>query len=66
MKAAETPHNAAMLTLDNILTDRGSKYAVSGAPCASEEEAKILLKTLKKQKKYKKNINQKKYMILMI
>ena len=41
-----------MLTLDNILTDRGSKYAVSGAPCHSETEAKTLLKTLKKQKKF--------------
>ncbi|TNF20694.1 MAG: YigZ family protein [Rhodobacteraceae bacterium] len=43
-----------MLTLDNILTDRGSKYAVSGAPCASEQAAKDLLKTLKKQKKFAK------------
>lgn len=43
-----------MLTLDNILTDRGSKYAVSGAPCHSETEAKALLKTLKKQKKFAK------------
>ncbi|MDA7427172.1 YigZ family protein [Primorskyibacter aestuariivivens] len=43
-----------MLTLDNILTDRGSKYAVSGAPCGSEQEAKELLKSLKKQKKFAK------------
>lgn len=43
-----------MLTLDTILTDRGSKYAVSGAPCQSEAEAKVLLKTLKKQKKFAK------------
>lgn len=43
-----------MLTLDNILTDRGSKYAVSGAPCRSEAEARTLLKTLKKQKKFAK------------
>ena len=43
-----------MLTLDNILTDRGSKYAVSGAPCASEQVAKTLIKTLKKQKKFAK------------
>ncbi len=52
VKTAETPHNATMLTLDNILTDRGSKYAVSGAPCTSEEEAKTFLKILKKQKKF--------------
>ncbi|KMW58145.1 hypothetical protein AIOL_003116 [Candidatus Rhodobacter oscarellae] len=43
-----------MLTLDNILTDRGSKYAVSGAPCGSEAEAKAFLKELKRQKKFAK------------
>lgn len=43
-----------MLTLDNILTDRGSKYAVSGGPCHSEQEAKALLKALKKNKKFAK------------
>ena len=43
-----------MFTLDNIVSDRGSKYAVSGAPCASEAEAKALLKTLRKQKKFAK------------
>ncbi|NRB05412.1 MAG: YigZ family protein [Rhodobacteraceae bacterium] len=43
-----------MLTLDNILTDRGSKYAVSGAPCTSEVDAKELLKLLKKNKKFAK------------
>lgn len=43
-----------MLTLDNILTDRGSKYAVSGGPCTSEAEAKAFLKTLKRNKKFAK------------
>jgi len=43
-----------MVTLDNILTDRGSKYAVSGAPCASDTEAKVLLKALKQNKKFAK------------
>ncbi|MCJ7874634.1 YigZ family protein [Phaeobacter sp. J2-8] len=43
-----------MLTFENILTDRGSKYAVSGAPCASDTEAKELLKALKTQKKFAK------------
>lgn len=43
-----------METLDNILSDRGSKYAVSGAPCTSEAEAKALLKDLKRQKKFAK------------
>ena len=43
-----------MLTLDNILTDRGSKYAASGAPCSDEAKAKALLKELKRQKKFAK------------
>ena len=41
-----------MLTLDAIIADRGSKYAVSGAPCRSAQEAKALLATLKKAKKF--------------
>ncbi len=43
-----------MLTLDNIITDRGSKYAVSGGPCASSAEAKDFLKELKRTKKFAK------------
>lgn len=43
-----------MLTLDNIISDRGSKYAVSGAPCASEEEAKALIRELCRKKKFAK------------
>lgn len=43
-----------MLILDNILSDRGSKYAVSGGPCTSEAEAKAFLKELKRQKKFAK------------
>ena len=43
-----------MLVLDNIISDRGSKYAVSGAPCKSETEVKDLLKQLKKRKKFAK------------
>ena len=43
-----------MLVLENILTDRGSKYAVSGGPCASEEEAKAFLAELKRRKKFAK------------
>lgn len=41
-----------MLTLDAILSDRGSKYAVSGAPCKSAEDAKALLKALKRTKRF--------------
>ncbi len=43
-----------MLVLENIFSDRGSKYAVSGGPCASEAEAKAFLKTLKRRKKFAK------------
>jgi putative IMPACT (imprinted ancient) family translation regulator len=37
---------------DAILTDRGSKYAVSGAPAASRAEALAHLKALKRNKKF--------------
>lgn len=40
--------------IENVLTDRGSRYAVSGALCASGEEAKRLLKSLKRNKKFAK------------
>lgn len=43
-----------MLTLDAILSDRGSKYAVSGAPCSSGEEAKALVARLCRKKKFAK------------
>ena len=43
-----------MLVLDNIISDRGSKYAVSGGSCVSEEEAKIFIKTLCRKKKFAK------------
>lgn len=43
-----------MLILDNIISDRGSKYAVSGAICRSEAEAKALLADLKRAKKFAK------------
>jgi putative IMPACT (imprinted ancient) family translation regulator len=37
-----------------FLTDRGSKYAVSGGPVTSRDEAKAFLKTLTRDKKYAK------------
>ncbi len=43
-----------MRILDNIISDRGSKYAVSGAPCRSEAEAKALVKELMRIKKFAK------------
>ena len=41
-----------MLVLENILTDRGSRYAVSGAPCADEATAKDLVRSLRARKKF--------------
>ena len=43
-----------MRILDNIISDRGSKYAVSGGPCRSEDEAKAFIKTLCRKKKFAK------------
>lgn len=43
------------LTLhDNILTDRGSRYSVSGGPAGSKAEALALVKELKRNKKFAK------------
>lgn len=44
----------ALVVLDNIVSDRGSKYAVSGGPAASKDEALSLVKDLKRQKKFAK------------
>lgn len=43
-----------MLIIENVLSDKGSKYAVSGALCRNEEEAKRFIQTLKKRKKFAK------------
>ncbi|MGJ8526969.1 YigZ family protein [Maritalea sp.] len=43
-----------MKIIENIISDRGSKYAVSGGECHSAEHAKSLIKTLKKKKKFAK------------
>ena len=43
-----------MRIIENIISDRGSKYAVSGAPCRSEDEAKALIKELCRKKKFAK------------
>ena len=39
---------------DNVLKDRGSKYAVSGGPVTSKEEIDACLKHLKSKKKFAK------------
>ncbi|TDH39168.1 YigZ family protein [Pseudohoeflea suaedae] len=43
-----------MRILDKIINDRGSKYAVSGGACTSEEEAKIFIQELCRNKKFAK------------
>lgn len=43
-----------MRVFDNIISDRGSKYAVSGGPCASAEDARTFIAELKKTKKFAK------------
>ncbi|WP_136442975.1 YigZ family protein [Pacificoceanicola onchidii] len=43
-----------MNVLENIISDRGSRYAVSGGPCTSSEEAAAFLKELKRRKKFAK------------
>lgn len=43
-----------MRVIENIISDRGSKYAVSGGPCASEAEAKAFIKALCRKKKFAK------------
>ena len=44
----------ALVVMDNIVSDRGSKYAVSGGSAVSKDEALVLLKDLKRQKKFAK------------
>lgn len=43
-----------MKTFDAVLTDRGSKYAVSGGPCGSKADAQAFIKTLCRNKKFAK------------
>lgn len=43
-----------MRVLENIISDRGSKYAVSGGPCDNAEAAAAFIKQLKKNKKFAK------------
>lgn len=43
-----------MKIIDNVVTDRGSKYAVSGGVCQTANEAKAFIKELKRNKKFAK------------
>lgn len=51
-RTAQPPISTLMKILDNIISDRGSKYAVSGGLCRSAEEAKAFVEELKKTKKF--------------
>lgn len=43
-----------MTQFEGFLTDRGSKYAVTGGPVASRDEVRAFLKQLSRDKKYAK------------
>lgn len=43
-----------MRIMENIISDRGSRYAVSGGDCADEAAAKAFIKELKRNKKFAK------------
>lgn len=43
-----------MQTFDGIISDRGSKYSVSGGVCSSVDEAKAFIKELRRKKKFAK------------
>jgi len=43
-----------MQIFDGIISDRGSKYAVSGGPCDSPNDAKAFIKELCRKKKFAK------------
>jgi putative IMPACT (imprinted ancient) family translation regulator len=43
-----------MKIIDHVLTDRGSKYAVSGGPARTADDVQALLKELKRNKKFAK------------
>ncbi len=43
-----------MLQIENVIRDRGSRYAVSGGPVADRAAADVFLKQLKRTKAYAK------------
>ena len=48
------PYPKAMFQIEDVLRDRGSRYAVSGGPVASRAEADAFIVTLKRSKKFAK------------
>lgn len=51
---AVSDHDAPMKVFEAVLSDRGSKYAVSGGPCDSKQEAQQFIRALCKNKKFAK------------
>ena len=49
-----------MQTFDGIITDRGSRYSVSGGTCGSHDEAKAFVKELCRKKKFSSNWKKRK------
>lgn len=47
-------HHGLMKIFSGIITDRGSKYAVSGGACTSHDEANAFIKDLCRNKKFAK------------
>ena len=43
-----------MRILNNIVTDRGSRYAVSGGPCRDNDDARNFVALLKQDRKFAK------------
>jgi len=43
-----------VLTIENVVSDRGSRYAVSGALASTKKDAQAVLNKLKAKKKYAK------------
>lgn len=51
---AQVDYQDRMQVFENIISDRGSKYAVSGGACTTEADAKAFIKDLKRRKKFAK------------
>lgn len=47
-------HTHLMKVIENALTDRGSRYAVSGGPAATPQAARAFVKELCRRKKFAK------------
>ena len=50
----KSSYRVSMQIFDGVISDRGSKYAVAGGPCATVAEAKAFIKELCRKKKFAK------------